>query len=112
MLYNLKCQQLIYKGILINPYEHNIQPIIVNNSWLVKNNISAKSLEDCTVKDIRLVVRFNPVNKYLQDPPGKVTTKEAIYTNLAKWKVMGEMDFTDFYHQLKFRMENPSKKKK
>ena len=25
---------------------------------------------------------------------------------------MGEIDFSDFYHQLKFRMENPSEKKK
>lgn len=52
------------------------------------------------------------MNKFLQDPPGKVTKREAIYTNLAKLKVMGELDFADCYHQLRFRNDTPGDKKK
>ena len=111
MLFNIKCKQLVEKGVLVNPMEHGIQPIIVNNAWLVKKD-GTIPFNDCTENDVRLVVGFDPVNKFLQDPPGKVTTKEAIYTNLAKWKYMGEADFTDCYHQLKFRMDTPGDKKK
>ena len=113
MLYNLKCQQLIDKGGLINPYKYGIQPIIVNYSWLVKkNNITANSLENCTVKDVRLVVGFDPINKYLQDPPGKVTKSQDIYTSMANWNYIGELDFSDFYYQLPFRTESPRDKLK
>ena len=31
MLFNIKCQQLIEKGVLISPTEHYIQPITTNN---------------------------------------------------------------------------------
>ena len=97
MLYNLKYQQLKDKGILISPTNIDIQPIITNNSWITwKPSASGKPLEQCTVNDIHLVMGFDTVNKYLQDPPGKVTTHAAIYSNLAKWQVMAKLDFSDF----------------
>jgi hypothetical protein len=61
MLYNVKCQQLIDKGVLIRPMEHGIQPIIINNSWLVKkNNATAvkKSFYQCTDQDSQTRCRF------------------------------------------------------
>ena len=55
------------KGVLINPMDHDIQPIIINNSWIVKKNSSThKSFDKCTEKDVRLVVGFDPINKFLQ----------------------------------------------
>ena len=105
-LYNMKCQQLKDKGILISPTNIGIQPIITNNSWITqKPSASGKPLEQCTVNDICLVMGFDPVNKYLQDLPGKVTTHAAIYSNLAKWQVMAKLDFRDFYHQIKFKTD-------
>ena len=58
------------------------------------------------------MVGFDPVNKFLQDPPGKVTKTEAIYANLSKWSIMGEIDFADCYHQIKFKLDTPGDKKK
>ena len=45
------------------------------------------------------------LNKYLRDPPGKVTKTEQIYSALANWKVVGELDFSDFYFQMLLRNE-------
>ena len=104
MLYNMKCQQLKDKDVLICPTDIGIQPVIINNSWITwKPSASRKPLEQCTVNDVHLVMGFNLVNKYLQDPPDKVTTHAAIYSNLAKWWVMGKLNFSDIYHQIKFK---------
>ena len=101
MLYKLKCQQLKDKGVLVSPADLDIHPIITNNSWITKKPSAAgKPLKQCTVNDVCLVMGFDPINKYLQDPPGKVTTHATIYTNLAKWKVMAELDFSDLYNQI------------
>ena len=58
------------------------------------------------------MVGFDRMNKFLKDPPGKVTKVEQIYTSMASWKVMGELDFSDFYFQLKFRNQTPADKVK
>ena len=57
------------------------------------------------MNDVCPVMGFEPIKKYLQDPPGKVTTHAAIYSNLAKWWVMAKLDFSDFYHQIKFKTD-------
>ena len=76
------CQELVEKGVLINPYEYSIQPIIVNNSWVTrKPAANPKPFDQCTVKDISLVIGFDPNNKFLQDPPGKVTKKKLFMLN-------------------------------
>ena len=113
MIFNTKCQQLVDKGVLISPAEHNIQPFIISNSWITKKPSSAnKPFKQCSLHNVRLIVGFDPINKFLWDPPGKVTTRDAIYTNLAKWKVMAELDFSDFYHQIKFKTESLENKRK
>ena len=59
------------KGILIDPLEHGIQPIYTNNSRLVKKPSSAGvGWESCTTGDVRVVVGFDLLNKYVRDPPG------------------------------------------
>ena len=52
------------------------------------------------------------MNKYLRDPPGKVTKTEQIYSALANWKLIGELDFSDFYFQLPFKNETQADKLK
>ena len=58
------------------------------------------------------MVGLDPLNKYLSDPPGKVTTTDTIYSSLAQWQYMGELDFSDFYYQIKFRQDSDNDKKK
>ena len=113
LLFNQKCQILKQLGVLIDPLEHNIQPIMTHNSWVVKKpSAASKPWEQCSVKDTRLVVGLDPLNKFLADPPGKITKTESIYASLANWDFMGELDFSDFYFQIKFRMASDSDKQK
>ena len=41
ILFNQKCSQLKDRGVLIDPLEFGIQPLLVNNSWLIKKVMSA-----------------------------------------------------------------------
>ena len=113
LLFNQKCQQLKQQGVLVDPIEHGIQPIMAHNSWVVKKpSAASKSWEKCTVNDVRLVVGLDPLNKFLMDPPGKITKTDSIYTSLASWEFMGELDFSDFYFQIKFRTDTERDKQK
>ena len=46
------------------------------------------------------MVGFDYLNRFIRDPPGKITKIEQIYAILATWKVMGQIDFRDFYWQI------------
>ena len=83
---------------------------MTHNSWVVKKPSAAtKSWEECTVNDARFVVGLDPLNKFLADPPGKVTKTNYIYASLANWEFMGEIDF---YFQIKFRTHTDHDKQK
>ena len=111
-LFNLKALAMVKKGVLIDPYELGIQPVIVNDAWVVKKQGSAHlKWEDCSEKDVRMVTGFDPVNKYLSPIPSKASDPMAIYTSLANWKYLGELDFADMYWQLKFKLETTRDKK-
>ena len=113
LLFNQKCQQLKLQGVLVDPVEQGIQPIMAHNSWVVKKpSAASKPWEKCTVNDVRLVVGLDPLNKFLMDPPGKITKTDTIYTSLASWEFMGELDFSDFYFQIKFRADSERDKQK
>ena len=113
LLFNQKCQQLKQQGVLVDPVERGIQPVMAHNSWVVKKpSAASKPWEKCTVNDVRLVVGLDPLNKFLMDPPGKITKTDSIYTSLASWEYMGELDFSDFYFQIKFRTDTDRDKQK
>ena len=113
LLFNEKCQQLQSQGVLIDPQEHNIKPSLTHNSWVVrKPSAASKSWEQCCKDDVRLVVGLDPLNKFLRDPPGKITKTDSIYTAISNWAVMGELDFSDFYFQMKFRNSSERDKDK
>ena len=101
------------QGVLIDPQDHNIKPSLSHNSWVVrKPSAASKSWEDCSKEDVRLVVGLDPLNKFLRDPPGKITKTDAVYTAISNWSIMGELDFSDFYFQIKFRMSSEREKDK
>ena len=111
-LYNQKALSMVKKGVLIDPYELGIQPVIVNDAWVVKKQGSAHlKWEDCTEKDVRMVTGFDPVNKYLSPIPSKANDPMTIYTHLATWKYLGELDFADMYWQLRFNLETMREKR-
>ena len=113
LLFNKKCLLLRQQGVLLDPVEADIQPIMTHNSWVVKKpSAAAIPWDKCAVKDVRLVVGLDPLNKFLMDPPGKITKTESIYSALANWEYMGELDFSDFYFQIKFRADTDSDKQK
>ena len=112
-LFNTKCSQMKEAGVLVNPFEHGISPRFVNNSWLVlKPSAAGKNWEDCTPDDVRVVVGFDMLNKFILDSPRKVMRSEQIYASLASWKVIGELDFRDCYWQIPFKDETEKDKYK
>jgi hypothetical protein len=60
ILFNQKCAQMKEKGVLIDPADHDIQPIMVQNSWIVKKSQATNTQWDrCVADDIRVVVGFD-----------------------------------------------------
>ena len=107
-----KVVSMIQKGVLIDPYELGLQPALVNDSWVVKKPAySHLPWDQCEEKHVRLVTAFDPLNKFLKQIPPKTTNPMLIYTHLANWKHLGELDFSDMYWQLKFDIHNPQHKK-
>ena len=105
-LYNEKILKMFHKGVLVDPFQLGIQPRIINDSWIIRKQSAArKPWEECTEKDVRLVTGFDPVNKFLSQIPSKASDPMDVYTSLSNWKVLAELDFRDFYWQLRFNLE-------
>ena len=105
-LYNIKCKEMIEKGVLKDPFELGIQPALINNSWLVKKpSATGKKWDQLESKDVRVLTAFDHLNKYIRAIPPEVVKSGKVYTTIAKWKVMGELDFRDMYWQIPFRTE-------
>ena len=112
LLYNQKCLQMKQQNVLADPATLDVQPLLLNNAWIVKKaSAGTKPWEECSVKDVRLVVGFDFLNKYLQNPPGEVTKPEKIFASVASWKYMAEIDAKDCYFQIPMRTDKKNKKK-
>ena len=112
-LFNLKCQELESSGVIIDPLANEIQPALTHNAWVVKKPSSShKPWDQCDTKDVRLVVGLDPLNKFLKDPPGKVTKTEQVFSTIAGWQFLGEIDFSDCYFQIKFNQNSRLEKLK
>ena len=112
LLFNQKCLQMKQLDVLADPADLDIQPLLLNNAWIVKKaSAGKKPWEECSVNDVRLVVGFDFLNKYLQNPPGEVTKPEAIFASVASWRYMAEIDAKDCYFQIPMRMEKRHKTK-
>jgi hypothetical protein len=64
------------------------------------------------VDNIRVVVGFDPLNKFLQSPLGQITKSESVYAGLPSSDYMCKLDFRDMYWQLRFDTLKPRSKKK
>ena len=104
-LFNQKAMSMIEKGVLIDPYKFGIQPALILDSWVMKKPAYAKlSWEKCDEKHVRLVTGFDPLNKFLKQIPPKASNPMTVYTSLARWNFLGELDFTDMYWQIQVRL--------
>ena len=104
-LFNQKAMSMIEKGVLIDPYKFGIQPALILDSWVMKKPAYAKlSWEECEEKHVRLVTGFDPLNKFLKQIPPKASNPMTVYTSLARWNFLGELDFTDMYWQIQVRL--------
>ena len=104
-LFNQKAMAMVEKGVLIDPYKLGIQPSLILDAWVVKKPAFAKlPWEECQEKHVRLVTGFDPLNKFLKQIPPKASNPMSVYTSLAGWKYLGELDFTDMYWQLHMRL--------
>ena len=104
-LFNQKAMAMVDKGVLIDPYKLGVQPSLILDAWVVKKPAFAKlPWEECQEKHVRLVTGFDPLNKYLKQIPPKASNPMSVYTSLAGWKYLGELDFTDMYWQLHMRL--------
>ena len=111
-LFNQKAMSMVQKGVLIDPYKFGVQPALILDSWVVKKPAYAKlSWEECEEKHVRLVTGFDPLNKFLKQIPPKASNPMTVYTSLARWKFLGELDFTDMYWQLQVRLNTNLDKK-
>ena len=83
-----------------------VQPALILDSWVVKKPAFANLPWDkCEEKHVRLVTGFDPLNKFLKQIPPKATNPMTLYTSIASWNYMGELDFSDMYWQLKMRLD-------
>ena len=57
------------------------------------------------IKDWSLDLTNSISNKFLKQIPPRASNPISVYSTLAKWKFMGELDFADMYWQLKLRLE-------
>ena len=105
-LFNQKALTMMEKGVLIDPYKLGVQPALILDSWVVKKPAFANLPWDkCEEKHVRLVTGFDPLNKFLKQIPPKATNPMTLYTSIASWNYMGELDFSDMYWQLKMRLD-------
>ena len=111
LLFNQKCLQMKQQNVLADPAQIDVQPLLLNNAWIVKKaSAGNRPWEECSVNDVRLVVGFDFLNKYLQNPPGEVTKPEKIFASVASWKYMAEIDAKDCYFQIPLRANGRHKK--
>ena len=110
-LFNQKAMAMKQKGVLIDPYSVGVQPSLILDSWVVKKPAYANLPWDkCEEKHVRLVTGFDPLNKFLKQIPPKASNPMTIYTSIASWNYMGEIDFSDMYWQMKIRLETQQDK--
>ena len=111
-LFNQKAISMMKKGVLVDPYKLGVQPALVLDSWVIKKAAFAHlPWEQLEEKHVRLVTGFDPLNKFLKQIPPKASNPMTIYTSLAKWKFLGELDFTDMYWQLHLRLQTNQDKR-
>ena len=61
--------EMIRNGVLKRPEEVGVEPHYLAKSWMVlKPSSAGKPPQECEPKDMRIVVGFDVLNKYIRSP--------------------------------------------
>ena len=107
-IFQEKCDLEHARGRIQTLSELGEQPALINNAFLVLKQSAAesgKTLQNCTVKDVRLVCSFNELGKFIKKMPAKVTTEAEIWARTARFTLMGETDLTDAFSQMTMKKD-------
>lgn len=112
-LFYTKCLEMKRDGVLVFPEEIGVTPQFINNSWLVlKPTDKPKSFNQCTPDEVRVVVGYNALNRFVLEKPSKITKSEKVFADLARWKVIGQMDIKDCFWQILWKSDTAQDKHK
>ena len=103
-----KCDLEHARGRIQTLSELGEQPALINNAFLVLKQSAVetgKTLQNCSVKDVRLVCSFNELGKFIKKMPAKVTTEAEIWARTARFTLIGETDLTDAFSQMTMRKD-------
>ena len=86
-LQQAKCDELEAQGVLVDPKLHGIPVLHVSPSWIQqKGKAKHKSLQDCTLDNLRFITAFNSLNDSIRPKPTKSCSANTIFKFLAGWQ--------------------------
>ena len=104
----MKFLEMIRDGVLKRPQDLGVEPLYLSNCWMVlKPSSAGKPPDQCKPEDVRIVTGYDGLNPYLKQKPGKVTPVEQVFTSIASWKVMGQIDYKNMFWQVPIKNDTP-----
>ena len=100
-LQQAKCDELESQGVLVDPKLFGIPVLHVSPSWIQqKGRAKHKSLQECTLSELRFITAFNALNDFIRAKPSSSCTTKTIFTFLSRWKHHIYGDLNNSYFQL------------
>ena len=96
-----KCDELEAQGVLVDPKLHGIPVLHVSPSWIQqKGKAKHKSLQECTLDELRFITAFNSLNDSIRPKPTMSCSANTIFKFLASWECHIFADLSNSYFQL------------
>ena len=93
-LQQAKCDELEAQGVLVDPKLHGIPVLHVSPSWIQqKGKAKHKSLQECTLDELRFITAFNSLNDSIRPKPTMSCSANTIFKFLASWECHIFADF-------------------
>ena len=100
-LQQAKCDELEAQGVLVDPKLYDIPILHVSPSWIQqKGRAKYKTLQECTLDDLRFITAFNSLNDSIRPKPTSSCSANSIFLFLARWKHHKFADLNNSYFQL------------
>ena len=80
------CDKLTEQGVLTIPQEQGVRVQAVCPSFLERKQRGKGKKHLLTAKDVRLIIKFNPVNEYIKNLPTPMVTTNNVFIKLKCWK--------------------------
>ena len=100
-LQQAKCDELEAQGVLVDPKLHNVPILHVSPSWIQqKGRAKNKSLQDCSLDELRFITAFNTLNDFIRPKPTSSCSANSIFKFLARWPYHIYADLNNSYFQI------------